>query len=87
MAKSEGLLKERYYSTGFTKVFFNVCVLKTQDSSHASQGNSQGSACTESNFFSSGPAFAMVPVMVWGISSICDLSFLTPCLQASVYTS
>lgn len=62
-------------------------VLKTQDSLHASQCNSQGSAFIECNFFSSGPEFAVALVMFWGISSICDLSFLTPCLQASVHVS
>lgn len=37
--------------------------------------------------FSPGPAFAVALVIVWGISSIRDLSFLTPCLQASVHAS
>lgn len=56
--------KGRYYSTGFTKGFFNVCVLQTQDRLHASQGNSQGPAFIECNFFSSGPVFAVALVMV-----------------------
>lgn len=67
--------------------FFDICMLKTQDWLHASQCNSQGSAFIEVNFLFFGPCIRSGAALVWGISSICDLSRLTSCLQASVHAS
>lgn len=51
MAKSEKLLKGRYYPTGLQKVFFfpppSACMLKMKDSLYTSQCYSQNSAFIE----------------------------------------
>lgn len=84
MARGTGakLLKGRYYPIGL-QTFFATCRLRTQDPSPGSQGYSQGSAFIERSVLSSGPTFTGALVTVWGISSICNLSSPTPCLQAS----